>query len=549
MTSVNMASHLAARAATHPRQYAVVEQHTGDVNKRFERALTYRQLHEQSDRVAAGLMEHGIVKGTRTVLMVRPGLDFFVLVFALFKIEAVLVAVDPGMGMKNLGRCLSGARPQAFIGINRAHLARVLLAWGRSTLRTHIVIGSLPFGLIHPTLDQLRKTAAPAALTYHDTAPGTMAAILFTSGSTGAPKGVVYSHANFSAQVSALQSLYQFRPAETDLATFPLFALFAPVFGMTSIIPRMDFTRPASVDPETIISAIRDYQCSSMFGSPALLNRVASHYAGGMLKLTPLKRVLSAGAPVSPAILEGFQRLLENDARIYTPYGATESLPVSSVGSLEILNDTAMKTASGAGVCVGRAVKGMDIQIIRITDDIIAEWSRAEVLARDQIGEICVRAAQVTASYYRRDRATRLARVKAGNGFYHRMGDTGYLDGQDRLWFCGRKNERLVLGDTTLHTVCCEGVFNAHAAVCRAALVGVKRGQNLVPVICIELEQANSKDDKRRLSRELLDLAGRHRVTRAIHYLLFHPGFPVDIRHNAKINRARLGLWAGRQLS
>ena len=549
MTSANIASHLPARAAAHPYQYAVVEQYTGNSSKRFDRALTYRQLDKQSDRVAAGLIEHGIVKGTRTVLMVKPGLDFFVLVFALFKIEAVLVAVDPGMGMKNLGKCLSEAQPQAFIGINPAHLARVLLAWGKSTLRTHIVVGSLPFGLIYPTLDQIRTTAASATLTYHDVEPDDMAAILFTSGSTGMPKGVVYSHANFSAQVKALQSLYQIKQAETDLATFPLFALFAPALGMTSIIPKMDFTRPGYVDPETIISAIQDYQCSSMFGSPALLNRLGNYCADKTLKLTTLKRVLSAGAPVSTAILKDFQRLLENDAQIYTPYGATESLPVSSVGSLEILNDTAMKTASGAGICVGQAVKGMDIQIICITDDIIAEWSQADVLAQNQIGEICVKAEQVTAAYYQRDSATRLAKIKTENSFYHRMGDTGYLDEQNRLWFCGRKSERLTLGNTMLHTVCCEGVFNAHAAVYRSALVGVKRRQKLSPVICIELEEANSKDNKQQLSRELLDLARTHRVTQTIHELLFHPGFPVDIRHNAKINRARLGLWADRQLS
>ena len=360
---------------------------------------------------------------------------------------------------------------------------------------------------------------------------------------------MIYSHANFTAQVEALKKLYGIQPGEVDLATFPLFALFAPALGMTSVIPDMDFTRPGDVNPEKIIDAVIDYQCTNMFGSPALLNRVGRHFQHANLKLPSLKRVLSAGAPVSADILERYNKLLEDDVQIYTPYGATESLPVSSIGSEEVIKETAELTRQGKGVCIGRPVEGIEVRIIRITDTPIANWEEVEELPVGEVGEICVRGPQVTRAYYNRDEQTKLAKIKLDDGYYHRMGDTGYIDEQGRLWFCGRKSHRVVTTTETLYTDCCEGIFNTHPAVHRSALVGVKTGNEIEPIICIELEDNHLQDDLNELKQELLTLASKHEMTKPIKHVMFHPRFPVDIRHNAKIGREQLALWAKGELS
>lgn len=549
MITANIASHLPVVAEQQPDTYAVVVQpEKKQVKPSYKTAYTYQQLNQQSDVIASGLKQYGIEKGTRVVLMVQPGLDFFALVFALFKLGAVLVAVDPGMGIKNLGKCLEEAEPEAFIGNLKANSARVILSWAKNTInKTILVGGNVLTNQLITGLDEIKllgKTTSHSKDEIKDEAKAEdIAAILFTSGSTGIPKGVVYTHANFTAQVQALKELYNIEPGEIDLATFPLFGLFAPALGMTSIIPQMDFTKPGSVEPTRIIDAVNHYKCTTMFGSPALLNRVGKWAENKEIKLPSLKRVLSAGAPVTTAVLSRFKCLLNNEAQIFTPYGATESLPVSSIGSDEILKQTAKATIEGKGVCVGKPVVGLDVRIIKINDDIISEWTDELELAANQIGEICVRGPQVTRSYFNHSKETGLAKIQIDNGFYHRMGDLGYMDGKGKLWFCGRKSHRVITESETLFTICCEAIFNTHASVFRSALVSAKDNDKVVPVICIELEKDN-KYKKTELIEELLAIAKKSELTKNIQHILFHKNFPVDIRHNAKIGREKLADWA-----
>ncbi|HTU18726.1 MAG TPA: fatty acid CoA ligase family protein, partial [Gemmataceae bacterium] len=490
-------------------------------------------------------------RGTRTVLMVTPSLEFFALTFALFKVGSIIVLIDPGMGTKDLGVCLGEARPEAFVGIPKAHLARVLLGWGRDSVRVCVTVGRR-FGWGGWTLDQVRHLGSDSAMSsFANTLSDDMAAILFTSGSTGVAKGVVYTHGIFAAQVKALQRLYGIEPGEIDLPTFPLFGLFGPALGMTSIIPEMDATRPAHVDPRKILDAIRFFGVTNLFGSPALIQRVGRYAAARGVRLPTLRRVISAGAPVPWQAIQRFGALLADGAQVHTPYGATESLPVCSIGSEEILRETYLRTAEGAGVCVGHPVEGMTVRIIRIGEEPIPIWRDDLELPAGEIGEIVVRGPVVTASYWNRPDSTALAKIAdpIHGGFYHRMGDVGYLDVSGRLWFCGRKSQRVITANGTLFTIPCEGVFNAHPAVYRSALVGVTRNGIPSPVLCVEREKETTSPDDEQLRRELLALAARHPQTHAIQTILFHPSFPVDIRHNAKIFREKLAVWAAEQLS
>jgi len=507
-------------------------------------SLTYDQLNQRSARIARGLEAVGVGHGVRTVLMVPPGLDLFPLAFGLFRAGAVPVLVDPGIGLKHLKACLGNAEPQAFIGVPKAHAARVLLGWARATVRTNVTVGRRLFWGGR-TLDQIEELGSDAdADAVATTGAEDVAAIVFTSGSTGPPKGVVYRHQNFAAQVDAIRDAYGIKPGEVNLPTFPLFALFDPALGMTTVIPDMDPTRPARVDPRKIIEPIREHGVTIMFGSPALLDTVGRWGAEHGVKLESVRCVISAGAPMPPRVIERFQGLLRDDAAIHTPYGATESLPVATTSSHEILADTRHATDRGAGTCVGRPVPSIVAEVISIDDAPIERWDESLKVATGEVGEIVVKGPQVTREYYNAAGQTALAKIADGEAVRHRMGDLGYFDELGRLWFCGRKSQRVRTAEGTLFTVPCESVFNTHPEVFRTALVGVGEGEAKVPVLCVELEGSVARAQHDRIRTELLDLGAGFEHTKGIRNVLFHPAFPVDIRHNAKIGRGALAAWA-----
>jgi acyl-CoA synthetase (AMP-forming)/AMP-acid ligase II len=540
---VNIAAHLPEMARRQPDSAAIIFPKQG-------RRMTFSELDRLSDKIARGLIGAGICRGVRTVLMVTPSPEFFALTFALFKVGAVPVLIDPGLGLKNLRQCLEEAEPLAFIGIPKAHLARMILGWGKKSLRILITVGPRLFWGGATLAELIEKGGPDAPFTLARTQHDDVAAILFTSGSTGVPKGAVYSHGNFAAQVEALRQVYDIRPGEIDLPTFPLFALFAPALGMTSVIPQMDFTRPGSVNPSNIINAIQNYGVTTMFGSPALINRVGRYGVEHGVKLPTLRRVISAGAPVPAAVLERFTSLLEPGVQVFTPYGATEALPVCSIGSDEILGTTRAITDAGGGVCIGRPVDGIRLEIIEISDEPVYSWDSSLRVPTGKIGEIIVQGAQVTRGYYNRPDSDHLSKIgdPETGSFFHRMGDLGGRDEDGRVWFCGRKSHRLETAAGRLFTIPCEAVFNTHPLVFRTALVGVGVPGDQKPVLCVELEKG-VKADREAVRAELLVIARDHIHTHAIETILFHPGFPVDIRHNAKIFREKLAVWAARRLA
>ena len=542
-----MASHLKKMSLERPYQRAVVVTTEGTQENSAYVHLTFRQLERETDCMAHGLVELGIRRGTRTILMVRPSLEFFVLIFTLFKIGAVPVVVDPGMGLRRMLGCLAESKAAAFIGIAPAQVLKLIYPKYFKTVKMNVTVGRRWFWG-GKSLHQVRKTPwkpFPPAGTRKDDA----AAILFTTGSTGPAKGAVYTHGIFDAQIRHIQTEFNIQPGEIDLPTFPLFALFDPALGMTAVIPKMDPTKPAHVNPDNIIGPIIQQGVTNMFASPALLNRVGRYGSEKKIQLPTLKRVISAGAPALPDNLERFSTILGKEAQIFPGYGATEAMPVAVMGSHEILSKTRQLSEQGYGICVGRVIKGLDVRIIRISDDSIQHWSDDLVVSQGEIGEIAVKGDIVTQRYFERTRDDMLSKISENESIWHRMGDLGWIDQAQRLWFCGRKSHRVITAHGTLYTVPCEAIFNNHPNVFRSALVGVGPKPTQQPVICIEIEKTGKRVSKSKLRDELAALAETAVITKSIRTILFHPAFPVDIRHNSKIFREKLAVWAEKKMA
>ena len=506
---------------------------------------TFRTLDQDVTAAARGLMELGITPRTKVTLMVKPSYEFFVLVFALYRMQAIPVLIDPGLGLKGLKQCLSEAAPTAFIGITAAHVARILFGWRRGQWNQLVHVGSKS-SLFGTSFERLMEMGRNSKKPMPVGDINAKAAIVFTSGSTGVPKGVEYTHKIFLTQVKRLSEITGIQPGEIDLCTFPLFAMFSPALGMTSIIPIMNFTKPGEVDGNRILGPVKQFGVTNFFGSPALIRKLTEDFRGKGIMFDTLKRACTAGAPLPVDTLEEFSKMIPETTQVFTPYGATESLPVCWMGSHELLKETVPLTMQGKGVCVGRPVPETEVKIIKITDEAIPTWDESLLEQPGVVGEIIVRGDQVTRTYYNRDEATKLAKIQipGSDGFYHRMGDLGYIDEKGRVWFCGRKVHRIETSQKTLFAVPCEGVFNHHKSVRRTALVGVKSSKGLEPVLCIETPNLPDPQERQRIISELRSMGAKVEDTKPIEKFLFKEKFPVDIRHNSKIFREKLAVWA-----
>lgn len=572
--SANIARRLTEMAVRFPDQRAVVAPAGRDRMGRVAYSqLTFAQLDEQSDRIAAGVTQRGLKPGTKLVLFVPFSIEFISLTFALFKAGAVIVLIDPGMGRTNIFRCLEEVRPQGFVAVNKVHLIRWLSRSRFPEARFNIGVGRRFPGVL-ATCEELAASSRDGFLPVHSGASDP-AAIIFTSGSTGPPKGVLYEHGMFDAQVELIRDFYGIEPGEIDLPGFPLFGLFNAAMGVTTVIPDMDPTKPAQVDPEKIIEAVRDQGVTQAFGSPAFWNQVGRYCTAHGITFPSIRRALSAGGPVPTHVLERMRQVLtRNGADLFTPYGATESLPVASIGGREILGATAARTRQGKGTCVGRRFPGVDVRIIEITDGPIDSLADVRELPPGEVGEIIVSGPSVTREYFQRPDATRLAKIPDGTGtrdkgpgardnecasdslapcrFWHRIGDVGYLDDEGLLWFCGRKAHIVEANGERMFSVCCEAIFDEHPRIYRSALVSVGEKPGERPVIVAEPEPdafpANPRDEET-LRNELLDLGSRFPHTSSIREILFHRSLPVDTRHNVKINREALAVWASARLT
>ena len=529
----NVAHFLAKQAAEQPDGSAVraPDGRNADGSIRY-RERSFLELEADASAAAHFLTNQGIRRGTRVLLMVKPGLDLIRTVFALFKIGAVPIVIDPGMGLKRFLRCVRHAQPEAIVGIPAAiWIARIFRSSFRG-VRAKVTVN-------RAFESKLRAQAHPTGFPVVDSKADELAAILFTSGSTGPAKGVLYEHGMFLAQVEAIRAQYAIEPGEVDLPMLPVFALFNPALGMCTVVPEMNPSRPASVDPDKIVRAVQQNLVTNTFGSPALWTKIARHCAAEKITLPSIRRILMAGAPVAPALMEQMAAIIPN-GEIHTPYGATEALPVSSIAASEVLSTTAALTRSGQGTCVGRPLPGVSVRVIEPVDDPVPTMASARVLGSGEVGELVVRGPSVTRGYDQLPEADTSSKIKDEGAFWHRMGDLGKIDESGRIWFCGRKVERVLTEQGPLYTDCCEAIFNQHPRVFRSALVDLGGGQ---PGIVIEPEAGHypkTAAQRADFVRELCELAQGSEHTSGIAQFRFEKSFPVDVRHNAKIHRLSL---------
>jgi olefin beta-lactone synthetase len=511
------------------------------------RSIPWRLLARRVAELAAGLAAHGVAPGDRVALLVTPGADLTAAAHACWRAGASVVVADPGLGAAGLARALRGAHPGHVVG----GLPGLALAAALGVPGSRIAAGPVPPGL-HRLLGSPVGLAAlarrgEARLTAggdlpDEAGPDDEAAVLFTSGATGPAKGVVYRHRQARAQLAALRAAYAITPDDRLVAAFPPFALYGPALGIASAVPAV--RKPGALTAAALADAAAAVDATLVFASPAALRTVvatadsltdAQRDAFGRVR-----RVVSAGAPVPGALLHALTAVLPR-AAAHTPYGMTEALPVTDVALDEI--DAA---GPGNGVCVGHPLAGVDVAIAPLSPDGAANG--ALTTAPDLTGEISVAAGHVKDRY---DQLWAVQRASARDDGRHRTGDVGHLDADGRLWVEGRLVHVVTTPDGPVTPVGIEQRAEAVDGVRAAAAVGVGPvgTQQVVVVVVPDDGVAARRPGAPLLAVETLTATVRAAADVPVAAVLVADALPVDIRHAAKVDRARVAAWAGRVLA
>jgi len=447
------------------------------------------------------------------------------------------------MQLSRLLACVAAVRPRVLLALPAFHALRLVAPGAFASAELRVTSGH---GWLWGGLTLRRCLAESGDFTPGPVTPETECYLPFTSGSTGPPKGVYCTHGMVCAQAELVREVCGWREGMRVVMCYAPFVPFALADGLTVVLPRLDFSRPAAAKPYRIAEAVTAHRAEYAFASPIVWMRLARYGERTGITLPTLKHAIAAGAAI-PARLHGrLGAMMHPEGRLHTPYGATEAMPLTTIDTLA-LAETWTASRNGYGTCVGGPLRGIQLQVIRVTDDPIATWSEDLPVRSGEIGEIVVAGDVVSPSYPDLPEETARAKIRCGSRVLHRTGDLGRVDAEGRLWFCGRKSHRIETGKGMLATIPLENIFNEHPAVFRSAIVGVGQPGAQVPVGCLELEAGVSFSS--RLEAELVALADATPFRGVVTRFLPHRGFPVDPRHNSKIRREELAAWAARRLA
>ena len=515
------------------------------------RTVSWRLLARRVDEIAAGLVDLGVRPGDRVSLLVTPGADLTAVLYACVRIGAVVVVADAGLGLRGLTRAVRGARPDWIIGALPGLGAARALGWPGRRIATVALPAPARRALRveHTLVDVARRGArrlADGAALPEAPSSDAPAAVLFTSGSTGPAKGVVYTHGQLGAVRDALATQYDIGVGTGLVAGFAPFALLGPALGARSVAPDMDVTAPRTLTATAVAASVTAADATVVFLSPAALaNVVATASALTEADRAALGRVrlfLSAGAPVSAALLTAATELMPN-ASAHTPYGMTEGLLMTDV---DLDGVRAAGAADQEGICVGVPAANVRVRIAPL--DGSGEPSGALTDEPGVTGEIVVAAPHVRERYDRLWRQNLVSRLGVEDPRGHRTGDVGHLDDSGRLWVEGRLQHVLTTPDGVVTPVGPEQRIERVDGVGRAGLAGIGPSGTQQAVAIVETTGGRAA---RRPALASPALAGAVRAAAGIPLaaVLVVPVLPTDIRHNSKVDRARLSRWADSVLS
>jgi acyl-CoA synthetase (AMP-forming)/AMP-acid ligase II len=545
----NVSRHIVELAQVAPYQQAITCLSGRDTNGKMAYShLTLRQLNQRSNDLARGLQQAGVIRGTRAALQLLPGIEWFSITYALLKIGAVPILLQPALGMRKMAQCVKAVEPEILITEPKYQAIQIFQANNYQSVHLQISTEKRCFSKGISITDLQRNehtTFQPAEMRSSDTGM----IVFSTSCESEIPKPTVFTHGMLNAMIERIKSVMSVSLDSTLITTFPFFMILAPAIGMRQILPESHSLKASKLNPRTLIETIWDYGVTHLLMSSTRLMMLTEFLKDEAIYLPSIQRIASWGEPYPAFELQRLHSFISEKTQIFPLYGMTEAPIISTLGSHKIVSETQIKTERGFGLCQGKEIDDLEMRVIEVNDRPIDNWSDDLLADKGGIGELVINGEAVSRQYYNDSKNDALHKIPDGKSIWHRTGDIGWLDTKGNFWFCGRKQDRVTISeDETLYTIPCEAVFMQHERVYRCIIVGVGPIPYQTPVLIIELAPGDSGKYISTLTHELLDLAQSYPHTGNIKNILFRKSFPVHSLYHQKINRKQLTIWAAKKL-
>jgi len=473
-------------------------------------STTWRELENVISHCRGHLVDSGVDVGDRVAILAPFTARTIAFIYACWAQGAIPVVADPGLGITNMRRALRESRPKFVVTIRATRIASRILHLAHRVHRLD--------------LHAMTSKGGASPISQHDISDNSIAAVLYTSGATGPAKGVVYTHGQLRSLAAAIQHQFSISDNDGIAAAYIPFALYGPAWGVAVGLPKINVVAPGKLSAQHLREALDGVNGTILFAAPAPLRNVIK----GQSQFPRVRCVMSAGAPVSDVLLHDVAHSFPN-AELFSPYGMTEMLIVTDGVRGHLDNQR--------GVPVGKPLPDVDIVIFPLgcvsSDDLAP-------LPAGATGEIFVHGPWLSVGYDQHWARNKDARVHYAGREWHRTGDVGHLN--DGLCVEGRVVHVIDLEGTTVTPVPIEQAVEKIFPGVIAAAVGVSTDcqHALVVVLC----DGNTSGVADRETEN----AVRGAVPQ-VTAVLYKKELPVDRRHNSKIDRTALSVWATEQLS
>jgi fatty-acyl-CoA synthase len=465
-----MATWFARRAVLSAGRPAVSDGGTG---------WTYAEMQQRIERFAAVLYREGIRTGDRVGFLGFNCPDLLVTFFASASLGAIFVPLNFRLTPSELTFIINDSGIAALI-VGSEHVHLIEAAKPNLSCRSYIQAGDGKANW--PTLEKLLSTASAAAPRTL-VASSDVAAILYTSGTTGRPKGAMLTHANIWANNVNLILGYGITGSDSCLTTAPMFhagGLFA--FIMSVLLVRGHAIIHRGFDPRSVITTIEAQRVSITFGVPTMVLELTRCAEYASSDLSSLRLFVVGGAPIPEPLLRMFS---ERGIPVASPYGMTEVVSAATFLETEL---AAAKLGSVGRSMLLNEIKLVDAQGRDIIDPAID-------------GEVCVRGDIVMPGYWNLPQES--AEAISEDGWF-RTGDLGRLDEDGFLFICGRAKDMVISGGENVYPAEVESVLLDHPAIANVAVVGTqdeKWGERVVAFAILKDQRPLSLDDLRDFCR------------------------------------------------